>query len=359
MPKQFRVLDQFMASLGDKEATYNAGPAAWTIGPAYQLYEFGDAFVVWDDQIITDRDLVHGSQFATRSEIIRQDVRFVYNEPRVRPVPLAGFAALVGGTPTVAQDAALVAYRHKVVPVAADVALPSIAVQEKASAEQYMYYGVKCDTFALRRNGAFWSMEVGLIGSGTRAVSATAFPAKVTEVPLRWGDTYCWIETPAAITISATPTQGLEDISSGTPDALTTRLLDAEFRVSNDLQAEDGYAPAGGIVRSRLDHGPARGANIRLDVIVDPATIAAERAYYDSQVDVCVELENKSTVVVAATGAFYFGFDLIIPKVRLSPIARGVRDGFNIITLAGDCCDDGTNPLWILYTYNAQAAYLA
>ena len=360
MAKQFRKLDQLMMSLGDKEAAYDAGPAAWTLGAAFQLFEFGEAFVAWEDVIDTDRETVHGSQFASRSEIIRQDARFAYSEPRIRPSHLGGFAALaLGDLSASVEDGALVAYRHKIIPVAATVQVPSIGVQEKASGEQYKYTGVKADTFRLYRNGNYWAVDLGLIGSGTRATAADAFPAKLTEVPLRWQDTYCWLETGTDISIDAAPTQGLENISSGTPDALKARLVDAEFRWANDHQGDDGYAPGGSAARSRLDHGPARGGSIKLELIVDEATLAAERAYYTGQATACVELEVKGGTVIAATGAMYPGFDLIIPSTRLQPIARGVRDGYNTITFQGDLFDDGTNPVAILYVYNAQTTFLA
>lgn len=362
MAKQFRVLDQLMASFGDKEATYDAGPAAWTLGPAHQLYEFSDAFVAIEDKIITDRDTVHGSQFKTLDEIVRQDARFAYTEPRVRPHSLAGWAALAGGVVASVQDGALVAYRHKITPVAAGVALPSIGVQEKASGEQYLYRGVKLDSFRLRRGGpenAYFTLEAGLIGSGTRAVSATAFPAKVADSPFLWGNAKCFLETGANISIDAAPTQGLENISSATPDSLTARLLDIEFSHGNDLQAEDGYEPGGGKVRTRLDDGPGRVARISLTLVVDETTLAAERGYYDNRDNVALELDVDSGIIIAATGVYKYGFDLIIPRLRLDPIERGVQAGYNTIKLQGECYDDSTNPLWQLYVYNSQAVYLA
>src|SRR3972149_9238821 len=96
--QQYIRVDQFMASLGDKEATYNAGPALWTALAALQLFEFGEDFVVnWADLIAGDRETVHGSQFGTLDEIIRQDAGGIYPEPGVRPASLGGWAALAGG----------------------------------------------------------------------------------------------------------------------------------------------------------------------------------------------------------------------------------------------------------------------
>ena len=361
MAKQFRKLDQLMLSLGDKEASYDAGPALWTFPAAYQLFEFGEAFVEWDDQIETDRETVHGSQHATTSEIIYQSARFTYSEPRVRPSHLGGLAALtLGNLSASVQDAALAAYRHKILPVAATVDLPGIGLQEKASGEQYKYSGVRAESIRIFRNGAYWAVDVALVGSGTRATAADAFVTKLTgESPLRWLDTHCFLETGADISIDAAPTQGLENISSGTPDAIKSRLLDADFQWTNALDAPDGYAPGGDKVRTRLDHGPQRMGTIRLQLHVDAATLAAERAYYTGQVNTSIEIENKGTSVIAGGGAMFPGFDLIIPRIRLKPIARGVVNGSNAITFEGELYDDGVNDPAILYVYNSQATYLA
>jgi len=317
--------------------------------------------VDWPDQIETDRNTVHGSQHATTSEIIYQDARFTYNEPRVRPTHLGGLAALaLGNLSASVQDAALAAYRHKILPVAATVDLPSIAMQEKAGQEQYKYTGIKGESIRLFRNGAYWAVEVGLQGSGTRATAADAFPTKLTtESPLRWLDTHCWLETGADISIDATPVQGAENISSGTPDAIKSRLLDATFRWDNALDAPDGYAPGGGTVRTRLDHGPERMGTLTLQLHVDAATLAAERAYYTGQVNTAVEIECKGATLIAVGGAMFPGFDLIIPRIRLKPIARGVVNGSNVITFEGELFDDGVNDVAILYVYNSQATYLA
>jgi hypothetical protein len=360
MGKHFRVLDQLMLSLLDKEATYDAGPALWTGAGAVQVKEFGEAYAEWPDLIRTDRDTVHGSQYATESEIIRQDVRIPYSEPRVRPTHLIGLAALTGGVlGTPLQDGALTAWRQKITPVAAAVALPSIAAQEKAHGIQYKYTGIKSNSLRLYKNGDFWAVDGELIGSGTRAAAADAFPAFLAEMPLRFDDTLCWLETGTDITIAAAPTQGSEDISGATPDDLRSRLRDAEFLWGNDLQLEDGYVPGGGNVRTRLDHGPARAGHMRVAVDVASASYDAELAYYTGQVNCALELECKSGTLIAATGAMYYGFDLIVPRFRLMPIKRSVVDGHAVMTLEGDLFDDGVNDPWILWGYCVQAAFLA
>jgi hypothetical protein len=360
--RTFRVLDQLMLSLGDKEATYDAAPAAWTLGAAFQLFDFGEnAIAEWPDVVQSDRGTVHGSQFGTTQRIIRQDVRLAYGEEAVRPTHLGGLAALaLGSVAANLQDAALTAYRHKLVPVAASTALPSVGGQEKVGGEQTKYTGLVGSTFRLYRNGDFWAVEAALVGSGTRATASDAFPAKLTtQLPLRWQDTYCWLETGEDISIDASPTQGAENISTGTADDFRTRINDLSFSWDNALALDKGYAPGGGLVRTHLDHGAGRGGSVRVELDMNAATLAAERAYYSGQVAAALEIEVDSGTVIAATGAYKYGFDLILPCLKLKPIGRGVREGGHTITFESELFDDGTNPVAILYVYDNQTAYLA
>lgn len=363
----YRVLDKLMLSLFDKEAAFDAGPGAWLAANAVQLFEFpADAagYVTWPDIRRTDRDTVHAAQLATQVEIVRQDVQLVYRELRVRPTHLVGLAALAGGSVAASvQDGALTAWRHKLVPVEPTAALPSIGGQEQASGEQYKYTGLTANSFRLFKSvvdGAeYWGIETGLVGSGTRVAAADAFPAVLTEKPLLFQQTKCWLETGADIALDATPAQGTQNISSSTPDDLTARLRDVEFLWNNDLQLDKGYAPGGTAkVRTRLDHGERRGGHVRVVVEVDGTTLAAERAYYTGQVACALEVAVDSGLLIAATGAYHYGFDLIVPRCYLDPITRGVENGRATITLEGDVADDLTNDPWILYGYIAAATLL-
>jgi hypothetical protein len=353
-----------MVSFGDKEVTYDVGPAAWTLGAAHQLFDFGqNAIADWPDVLRSDAGTVHGSQYPTAQQIIRQDVRLAYGEDAVRPTHLGGLAALaLGSVAANVQDASLTAYRHKLVPVAATAALPSVGVQEKVGGEQTKYTGVVASAFRLYRNGDFWAVEASLVGSGSRAAAADAFPAKLTaQLPLRWQDTYCWLETGADVSVDAAPTQGAENISSATPDDFraANRLNDLSFSWDNRPLLDKGYAPGGGLVRTHLDHGPGRGGSIMVELDMNAATLAAERAYYSGQVAAALEIEVDSGTIIAATGAYKYGFDLILPRLHLKPIGRGVREDGLTIKFEADLHDDGTNPVVILYVYDDQAAYLA
>ena len=357
--RNFRRMDQFMASLGDKEATYDAGPAAWTLGAAFQLHEIGEGLVEWADTVVTDRETVHGTQHATFSELVRKDARFSYTEPRVRPHSLAGWAALTGGVVTSTQDGAFAAYRHKITPIAANLALPSIGIQEKSAGEQKKYTGVCADRLNLKRAGALWSLDLSMIGSGTRADAADAMPTKILDPYLPWSKTKSWLESGANISIAATPTQGTQDISAGTPKNLSlARMLDAEFWWTNDLQGEHGYTPSGALAKSDLPHGQGRMGHFRTTLLVETSELANERAYFENQTKLAIEIEVDTGTIIAAGGAMKYGFDLIIPSTRLSGSVRAVDTGFVTLTLEGDTFDDGINPPFILYVYAAQSAYL-
>lgn len=357
MALEMRYVDQIALSLFDKEATYNAGPAGWLIASACAMGGF-DGLVQVADKVIDDREGVSGYELPTEQYIERYDWALEYTENRLKPNTLAGLAALHFGGMAVTQDGALVAYRHKLTPVAVGTVLPSIGALYKEAGSEYLAKGIKSNTFNLKTNGAFFALTSGLIGSGTRASDATAFPAKISESWLRTGKIAgLWIETGANITIG-TPTQGAEAISSATPDDLTSRLLEFNFVHNNNLRADLGYQPAGGDVRADLDYG-RRGGTVTMKVKALSSAWATELGYYSNQDDVAVHLSCKMGDLIAAGGAYYWGFELIIPLIKLKPIKRDVQDDFHVITLEGDIHDDGVNDEVILYVYNAQAAYLA
>jgi hypothetical protein len=354
---KMRYVDQLALSLFDKEASFDAGPGGLTISSANSLAGF-DGIVQTPDTVVDDREGVSGYEMPTDQVVEKKDWMLDLSFPKVKPNDLAGLAALHLGGMSVTQDAELTAYRHKLTPVAIGTALPSIGALYKEGDYQELAKGIKSDSFNLKMNGAWFSLASKLMGSGTRASDATSFPAKITESWLRSGSVSgLWIETGANITIG-TPDQAGEAISSATPDDLTSRLLDFEFVHNNALRGDLGYEPGGGTVRSDLDYG-RRSGSVKMVVKRDSTTYAAEMGYYDNQDDVAVHLSCVMGSLVAVGGAYYWGFELIIPLIKLKPIVKGVQDDFHTITLEGDIFDDGTNDEVILYVYNAQAAYLA
>jgi len=358
MALHIRPVDQLALSLFDKEATYDAGPAAWLIANACQMSGF-DGLCQIADTVVDDKEGVTGSEMATDQVIERKDWGLEYVENRLKPNTLAGLAGLHFGSSTPTKDGAFDAYQHKIVPVATGTVIPSIAAIYKQAGSQYLASGIKSNALTIKTNGNFFAITSALLGSGTRAADSETFPAKISESWLRTGKVAgLWIETGANISIEASPTQGAEAISSDTPDDLTSRLLEFNFTHNNNLRGDLGYEAGGGDVRADLDYG-IRDAMVSMKIKALSSTWAAELGYYENQDDVAVHLAVDTGTVIDAGGAYKWGFDLIIPLIKLKPIQREVQDDFHVITLEGAVMDDGTNDEVILYVYNAQAAYLA
>ena len=347
-----------MMSLFLKEATYDAG-VLMTAPGACSMKAF-DMSVDWPDIVATDKDMITGYEHGTDQEILMTAAKMTYKEDNVKPNSLAGLAALVLGSTTPTQDGALTAYRHHIVPVTYGTALPSIQVEDKFAGLQYAYKGVKGDRLKLSgKAGGFLSMEVDLLGSGTRATSATEFAASITESWLKMGSANVWMETGANISVVSSPalSQGSENISSATPDNLGPRLLSFEFLWDNKLKGQPGFG--GGLVFQDIDSGRRTGGlKFTLEFSSD-----TELAYYTSQVACAFELNLKGAQIVTASPAstLYYGAILQIPLFKLKPAPLPKAGPNDTVTQEFDCeiYDDGTNTAVILDVFNAQAAYLA
>lgn len=357
MPLELRCVDQLALSLFDKEASYDAGPGGWLAANACQMSGF-DGLVNLDDAVVDDKEGVTGTELPTIQAIEKKGWALEYTENRLKPNTLAGLAALHFGSITTVQDGALTAYRHKIVPVAPATALPSIGAIYKEAGSQYQAKGIKSNTFNLKTNGSWFALTSGLLGSGTRASDSTSFPAKISESWLRVGKVAgFWLESGANIQINASPTQGSQAISSATPDNLTSRLLDFNFTHNNNQRGDLGYAPGGGFSRSDLEYG-LRDASITFKLKALSTTWATEFAYYENQDPIALHLGIDMGTVIADGGNYKFGFDLIIPLVKLKPIKRNVQDDYHTLDFEATVFDDGSNDEVIIYVYNAQSQYL-
>src|SRR5258706_3563318 len=108
MALQRHEVDKLMASLFSKESAFDGGPAGWAANEACSLSEFDDgsahSFFNFDDTIQNDDDVVVGSEYLTKQEIVRQGVSGTYTEPRIKPNTLAGGLATSHGIVTSTQD---------------------------------------------------------------------------------------------------------------------------------------------------------------------------------------------------------------------------------------------------------------
>lgn len=362
MALQRHHADKLMASLFDKEASFDAGPGGWTTASACSLIDYDDdsahSFFNFDDTIQGDDDVVSGQEFLTRQEIVRQSVRGTYNEPRVKPNTLAGLLGLCHGVVTSAQDGVNIAYRHKITR-AAPIALPSIGVQAKMeNGQQYKFTGVKGAGYTIAINGAYFSFETNLVGSGSRVAAADAFVASISENWLRQGDAKIFIKDTGGtpISIPATPSQGAVNLGGGNVD-ISTRVRALSHGWENNFDLDSAYKPSSGKVRKEF-HPNRRTGTISFTLEADSTTEATELDYYLNQAKLALEVNIDSGVLIAGAGTFKYGLILIIPQFQLRPFSRSQDNQQELVGFEGDIEFDGTNDPVVAFVYNAQAAYL-
>ena len=175
---------ELMVSSFTKEATYGAGVTVnssnFAAVKGFELTrEHGDT-------VSSDEEHVHGSELATTQEIIEQRFKASLGIPRARPHDLATLIGLAGGAVTSTQDGAFNAWRHKVVPVAADVELPSAHLIQRLGTVQQGHKGIKADSVKVTFTpGEMLKVDSELIGDGSRADDANSFEAAISEVFLK------------------------------------------------------------------------------------------------------------------------------------------------------------------------------
>lgn len=341
-----------MMSLYKKEATRDAGVTMNSTNAA-EMYGFDSDPPSWPDDMADDGGEINGGEFPTLQEILRKKVEIDYSEPRVKPNTLAGLAALVLGDVTATQDGVLVAYRQRIKPVAHATALPSIQV-EVLDGTQWAYKGVVGKSLKISgKEDGFIAADCKMIGSGTRATSATAFPAKVTESWIKTTQMKVWLESGASISIDATPTQLLENISSGTPSDLSSRIKSFDFEWDNNNFVSHGY---GSEVLVENDKGPRRSVKLSFSLLFKDDT---ELNLFINQTTAAIEFDAKGALI-ASGGTMYYGMDLIVPAFKLKPISKKGKVGdwvtqdFEALVI-----DNGTNPVVDLYVYTAKTGFMA
>lgn len=343
-----------MASVFEKEATFAAGKTHTnSTSCSFKGFEFDPGYA---DMLTADKDEINGKEHGYDQEITAYGNNPTLKFARVRPNDLAAFASLVLGSSTPAQDPGKTAYRHRIIPVTDGTALPSISVVHKIGAIQTEFKGVKGNTLKLSGEaGGFLSMDVGLLGSGSRASNAANIAAAITESWIKVDQLKVFLETGTDISIGATPVQGTEDISGATPDNLSIRGRSFEFGWDNKAEGQPGFG--GGGVLQDVIYG-RRAASLKLTIQFADAT---EIAYFTSQAACAIELDFTSATLIASGGTMYYGAQIVIPraKIKALPTPKGGVNDMLTQDFEFEIFEDGTNQAAILDVYTAQAAYLA
>ena len=343
-----------MMSVFTKEASYDAGVTMNDTNSCSMMgFEFEPE---WPDELVNDKDEVTGTEHGTDQEINTQGFKASYKEPKARPNAVAAMAALALGDITTTKDGAENAWKHEIVPVAVGTAIPSIHVEHKKGGVQYKYTGVKGNSLKLSAEaGGPVALEAELMGSGTRATSATAFTSKISESRMFMKNAKVWMESGASISITAIGSlvQDAEDISSATPDDLKIRFKSFEFGFNNNIEPQLGAGGAG--VAHDIDYG-RRAIDLKFSLLFNDAT---ELNYFLNQNPMAIEIDLKGAQITGAS-TMYFGMQLIIPrfKIKNAPLPQGGVGDVLTLDIEADVQDDGTNDAVIVAVYNAQDGYM-
>lgn len=352
---------RIMLGLFRKEAAYNAWIPAWNATTACSMLDFDHATpdVSWDDLVEDDDTLVHNYEYATVQEIVRQSVRFTYTEPRTKPNTLAGLLGLALGTISTIQDGGAAAYRHKLTP-AAPMSLPSINVQiAHYWSGQFLYTGIKADSFTLRNNGSYLSFACPLIGSGAREEVFTEYVPAIEESWLRWGDCHLYLSevSLAPLTVPTAPAQSGSNLGIDAVD-ISTRVLRMEVNHPNALWAEGGYRPSTGVLRGNLLTAK-RHTDVMLEMQVDNTLEIDLLTRYLEQTPLAFEWQCTTGTLIDSAGIFKYGASIIIPKLQFLGLKRGEQFDTDTLEITGRVLDDKTNPVIVAWVWNGQGTYLA
>lgn len=351
-------LDSIMFGLYLRERTY-AGALNWpSAGCRMTDYDHSSAHAIWDDLVEGNRDLGHGAEHTTTQDLVRQSVRLPYVEPRAHPNTLGGLMTLALGNRITTQDGALQSYRHALTFAGSNLSLSMSAQVHHVPGQQYLYPGLKADTFLLRNNGPFLTLQCDMIGSGARPLSATAFTSIVNDPWLRWGDCHIWIKdvTSTALTLPGVPVQGSTNLGIGALD-ISSRIVRLEYLQPCHIDGENGYRPSTGVVRGSLYPG-RREAGVVLEFELESASEVDEVNYYLLQRGIALEWQCVGTLIQPG-GTFYYGFTIILPRLQFKRLRFSNENAVETLALEGVLMDDKVNTGTAAWVYTSQPRYLA
>lgn len=347
---------EFMISAFEAESAYDGG-VTMTSDKACAMNGFTVA-TDWPDEVMNDMEEVTGSEYSTEQTIVEKRVNITYTEPKAKPNTLALLASLVLGAVSSVRDAATDAYTHTITPAALAADLPSVQVEHELGAVQYAYKGVKGGSLKISGEpGGVVNIEAELIGSGTRATSATAFAAKISESWMLWNQASMWMEDGANITITAAGSlaQSAEDISSATPDDMNILLKSFEITYNNNAEPIPGFGGLGVLQDVQMGRRTVEFSfTLRFSGQSDFDRFINQNAH-------AFEIDLAGALIDDPDSALKYGFNLVIPsfKITKAPVPQAGPGDSMEATFETVVLDDGTNAPLFMQVYNAQAAYLA
>jgi len=364
MTLQYRHADQIYVSAFLKESAFDTAETVQAASGC-SLVEF-EATLSYDH---SRRDGVgEGSEFGSEGYMNRKNYTMNITFPFLRPNDLAFLAAFGLGITAATQDAAVTAYRHKNTLATDDDAIPFSVVFSEAGIQKVLT-GCAINTFSITKSGEYWSGSCEIIGSRI-ASNADSFPAEIAEEPMTTGNTLIFTETGANVSVDAAPTQGAENISAATPTNITGSVIDGPtLTVNNNLRNDQGYLATNAtdtLCKGQLQRGAKREISVEWTQTFEADTdLTTFLGSNNVQTHMAIEIDHKETAqgVIAATGAMFYGFNLILPRGVLDVVGSSADDdgiltrSLKLIAKTPTSADENSTDVIQLYVYTAQAAY--
>jgi len=331
----------------------------------YTLSEFEGGAI--DYKEVRRDDISQGCEFGYDGYISRHDYGCSLMFPYLRPTDLGflfgyalGTSAETAGTGT--------EYRHKNTLVSTGI-VPTFAMVVKEAGLQKLITGCAISSLTVSRNGDYVQASCEIVGTRI-ADNSDDFPAEIAEEPLLYGNSSIWIESGADIDITATPDQGAENISAGTPDDLRADIVEGPtITINNNLRLDRAWDAANAtdvMCKGQLHRGAKREItvewtqNFESDAIYDYFIGASN---VTSHVAFEWNLVETAQGVIGSGGAMYFGFIFMMPRGNLEPVGAA-SDNDGVLTRSykltaktpTTAADSETNPV-LAYVYTAQAGY--
>ena len=306
--------------------------------------------------IITDQDKIGGTEEASDAEVYARRIAFPFAQVRAKPHSLAFAAAYALGSVTTSALGAT-AYKHTFTPASA-AAQPSFTMEALfKSGTQNKYSGCFFDNFSLsfsRGANRFCDLGAMVYGSGT-VVAGTSTVAEISEGGLNAATAAVWLD---ATTYDGSTGNDLDlavnDLTSN-PTAISDEVTAFEWQFRNNFDLDSCYEIGSGEVLGNADR-------VARDQTVSLSRLYQDESNYTRQVgdtDLALQVKVKNAQIAAE--GFYYGFNLIFPKLRIGSGGRTITEqgGRLIENLTFSVLEDASLGSVVLDVVNVQTAYAA
>ena len=344
--------------LRNVQMSTNSKESAYDTADAVDSKILVNVGVVPDDvvEVINDLDLIGGTEEAGASTLISQSLSMGFAQNRVKPHTLAAIASFAMGTVTTTTPTGGTTARKHAITNAASSTMNSFTIEGLLKTGlQKKYSGMMVDSFNLgfqRGSNRFNNLTASLLGSGTVA-AGTASESEVSEAGLNAANAAVWLD---ATTFDGSMTEDLDltanDLTSN-PTALGSAVIGFEWDYRNNIDADFLYTIGSGD-QFGIAERVARDQTVTLTLLWQNEDY---RVQLLADTDMALQVKVKNAQIAAE--GFYYGYQVVFPKLRIASRPKSEQGGRMIETITFNVLEDATLGSSQLNVFNTQTAYMA